>query len=118
MGRKTVHTKPSIRARGRTSANRNRPAGGSDPTARAANLLQLRRASGQVQGVQRMLEAGRYCTDIIVQITAARASLQTVAKDLLNRHLKICHRAAMNNGGTAAEAMYQELVDLVSKMAK
>jgi DNA-binding FrmR family transcriptional regulator len=89
-----------------------------DPAAKAANLLQLRRARGQVDGVERMIDGDRYCADIILQITAARASLQAVAKDLLTRHLKACHAAAMKNGGAAADEMYQELVDLVAKMAK
>ena len=88
------------------------------PAAKAADLLQLRRAKGQVDGIERMIEDGRYCADIIVQITAARASLQAVAKDLLARHLKACHQAALGNGGAAADEMYQELVDLVSKMSR
>jgi len=88
------------------------------PQDKAANLLQLRRIKGQVEGIQRMVEEERYCADIIIQVTAARASLQTVAKSLLNSHLKACRLAASSNGGGAVDQMYQELVDLVSKMAK
>jgi DNA-binding FrmR family transcriptional regulator len=95
-----------------------RLAAGIDPAARAANVLQLRRAKGQIEGIERMIEQDRYCADIITQITAARASLQVVAKSLLEAHLKSCHRAAMNNGGAAADQMYQELVELVGKMAR
>ncbi len=95
-----------------------RMAAGMDPVAKAGNVLQMRRARGQVEGIMRMIGDDRYCADIIVQITAARASLQAVAKDLLNRHLRACHKAAMSNGGAAADHMYQELVDLVGKMAK
>jgi DNA-binding FrmR family transcriptional regulator len=65
-----------------------------------------------------MTENDRYRADIIVQITAARASLQVVAKSLLEAHLKACHKAAMNNGAAAADRMYQDLVELVGKMAK
>ncbi len=89
-----------------------------DPAARAANLLQLRRAKGQIEGIERMLEQDRYCVDIIVQITAARASLQVVANSLLESHLKACHHAAIATGGHAADEMYQELVHIVSKMAR
>lgn len=88
------------------------------PAARAANLVQLRRARGQIDGVERMIEQDRYCADIIMQITAARASLQVVANALLAAHLKACHHAATNNGGAKADEMYQELVDLVARMAK
>ncbi len=95
-----------------------RMAAGLDPAAKAANLIQLRRARGQVDGIERMIEGDRHCADIIVQITAARASLLAVAKDLLKVHLKATHAAAVNNGGAAADKMYQELVALVSNMAK
>jgi len=119
MARKSAGAK-KVRTSSREASDsqRNRMAAGLDPAAKAANLLQLKRAKGQVDGIERMIEDERYCADIIVQITAARASLQTVAKDLLNRHLKACHKAAMNNGGAAADEMYQELVELVSRMAK
>ncbi len=95
-----------------------RRAAGITLAARTANIRQLNRARGQVDGIARMIEQDRYCADIIIQITAARASLQVVAKSLLEAHLKACHRAAMKNGGAAADVMYQELVDLVTKMAK
>jgi DNA-binding FrmR family transcriptional regulator len=95
-----------------------RLAAGVDPAARAANILQLRRARGQIDGIERMIESDRYCADIIVQITAARASLLVVARSLLEAHLKACHKAAASNGGAIADEMYQELVDLVAKMAK
>lgn len=89
-----------------------------DPAARAANLLQLRRASGQLEGIKRMIEDDRYCADIIVQITAARASLQVIAKLLLHQHLKACHEAAIKNGRAEADAMYQELIELVARMTR
>lgn len=118
MARKTGKTKASRSSRVEVEQFADRQAVGVDPAAKAANILQLRRARGQVDGIERMIEEDRYCADIIVQITAARASLQVVAKDLLTRHLKACHEAAMNNGGAAADKMYQELVGLVVKMAK
>jgi DNA-binding FrmR family transcriptional regulator len=95
-----------------------RMAAGSDPAAKTAHLVHMKRIKGQVEGIQRMIEEERYCADIIVQITAARASLQAVAKTLLAEHLKTCTLAAIRDGGRAADTMYQELVDLVSKMAR
>ena len=89
-----------------------------DADATARNRKRLRRIEGQVRGLQKMVEDDRYCADIIIQITAARASLQVVAKSLLAAHLKACHAAAIGNGGAVADQMYQELVDLVSKMAR
>lgn len=118
MARKTAKStvsKASLVVEGKFA---DRQAAGVIPAARAANMLQLRRARGQVDGIERMIIDDRYCADIIVQITAARASLQVVANSLLAAHLKNCHNAALSNGGAVADKMYQELVDLVSKMAK
>lgn len=95
-----------------------RLASGVDPAERAANILQVRRARGQVDAIERMIGEDRYCADIMIQINAARASLQVVANALLKSHLTACHKAAMNNGGADADKMYQELVGLVSKMMK
>lgn len=118
MNRTVAGTAKQRRSRGGVRAKQDRLAVGLDPAAKSANLLQLRRARGQVDGVQRMLEEDRYCADIIVQIIAARASLQLVAKNLLASHLKACNKAAANSGAAAVDQMYQELVDLVSKMAR
>lgn len=118
MSKKPTPTKKPRLAPSAGDRAADRLAAGVDPAARAANILQLRRARGQIDGIERMIEDDRYCADIIIQITAARASLQVVANALLQAHLKAAHKAAMNNGGAAADEMYQELVSLVSKMAK
>lgn len=118
MARKSVRIAPSTPSLAIVSDTGDRLAAAVDPAARSANLLQLQRAKGQIDGIKRMIEQDRYCADIIMQITAARASLQVVARFLLNAHLLACHKAAMNNGGAAADKMYQELVDLVTKMTK
>src|ERR1043165_1203316 len=90
MGRINVakKAKTASAATGKKEDGSGRAAAVVDPAAKAANLLQMRRARGQVEGILRMIEDDRYCADIIIQITAARASLQAVAKDLLARHLK------------------------------
>ncbi len=118
MSKKPSRPKTLTQAPEAARAPTSRQANGHAPAAAGANVAQLRRAKGQVEGIERMIENGRYCADIIVQIIAARASLQAVAKVLLKDHLKSCHTEAMKNGGAAADEMYQELLDLVSKMAK
>lgn len=83
-----------------------------------ANITQIHRAKGQVEGIERMIVDDRYCVEIITQITAARASLLVVAKSLLSAHLRACHEMAKDNGGTETDNMYQELVDIVGRMSK
>jgi DNA-binding FrmR family transcriptional regulator len=76
----------------------------------------LRRIEGQVRGLQRMVEEGRYCPDILSQIVAVQASLQGVAEVLLQEHLRHCVTDAIRSGEpTRAEAIYRELGDLFRK---
>ena len=95
-----------------------RRAVGVDADIKSANLKHLRRIEGQVAGIARMVEGDRYCTDIVTQIAAVRESLQSVAKNLLRNHLKHCAAAAIKSGPSKADVMYDELVDLVGKIAR
>lgn len=118
MPRKAASTMEAIPSLPKRVRPVNREAAGLDPAAKAASLLKLKRARGQVDGVERMIQSDRQCTDVILQITAARASLQLVAKDMLTRHLQDCRDAARGKDGAATDAMYQELVELVATMSR
>jgi DNA-binding FrmR family transcriptional regulator len=50
----------------------------------------LRRIEGQVQGLQRMLESGRDCEEVLTQIMAVRSSLDQVGLLLMERHIERC----------------------------
>jgi DNA-binding FrmR family transcriptional regulator len=95
-----------------------RLAAGIDPAAKAAILTRLRRAKGQTEGIERMIESDRECAEIVTQIIAARASLMAVAKALLKDHMKRSHLLAAQNGEVELDDMYQDLVDLLTKMAR
>lgn len=89
-----------------------------DQSLKATNIVRLKRAEGQVRGVVRMVEQDRYCADTIIQIAAAQESLRAVAKNLLKNHLKHCARAALKAGQAEADAMCNELMDVMSKIAR
>lgn len=55
-----------------------------------SNLVALRRIEGQVRGVQKMIEDGKYCVDIITQIQATRGALSAVAEKILEKHFHHC----------------------------
>jgi len=55
-----------------------------------ATAARLRRIEGQVKGIQRMLEEGRPCEDVITQIMAARAALDKVALSVMAEHMEEC----------------------------
>lgn len=50
----------------------------------------LRRIEGQVQGIQRMLDAGRDCEEVLTQIMAVRSSLDQVGLLLMEMHIEKC----------------------------
>lgn len=61
-------------------------------------LNRLSRIEGQVRGVSRMVEDGRYCIDILTQVQALRAALAKVEIELLNDHLGHCIEGAIVSG--------------------
>jgi DNA-binding FrmR family transcriptional regulator len=84
-----------------------------DPAIKAANLRRLRRIEGQVRGLQKMVEADRYCADIVMQVASVQEALRGVARQLMRNHLKHCATSAIKKGNAEAEAMYDELLELV-----
>lgn len=50
----------------------------------------VKRISGQVAGIERMLEEKRYCVDILNQISAVRSALDALGVEILTRHLENC----------------------------
>ena len=50
----------------------------------------LRRIEGQVQGIQRMLDSGRECEEVLTQIMAVRSSLDQVGLLLMELHIERC----------------------------
>ena len=61
-------------------------------TVKTQNRLKARlnRITGQVAGIQRMAEEGRYCVDILTQIAAVRSALDALGVELLTNHLESC----------------------------
>lgn len=50
----------------------------------------VNRIVGQVGGIQRMVEDGRYCVDVLNQIAAVRSALDALGIELLTQHLESC----------------------------
>lgn len=74
-------------------------------------LKNLNRVQGQVRGIAQMVEADRYCIDVVTQIEAARAALARIESDLLRQHLGHCvHRAMKSKDATEQEKVIEELV--------
>ncbi|HEY4773389.1 MAG TPA: metal-sensitive transcriptional regulator [Xanthobacteraceae bacterium] len=79
-------------------------------------LRRLRRIEGQVRGLARMVEADRYCIDIVTQISAVRAALRRVEEEVLRDHVAHCveHAIASGNQGEQRRKV-AELMDVIRR---
>ncbi len=79
----------------------------------------LHRIEGQVRGIERMVDDGRYCIDILTQVGAVRTALESLGLEILEDHVTHCVRDAFSSGdaGTAAEKS-AELLAAVQRFAK
>ncbi len=89
-----------------------------EPERKEKNIKRLRRIEGQVRGLQKMVEADRYCADIMIQISSVNEALRSVGRELMRNHLRHCASAAIKSGGEDADAMYDELIDLIYKSGR
>lgn len=67
-------------------------------------LARLRRAEGQIRGIQGMVANGSDCRDILVQVKAVRSALKAANGLILKRYLLGCHKRALESP-TSDEAM-------------
>ena len=58
-------------------------------------VARLARIEGQVRGIRRMVEDGRYCIDVVTQLNAVRRAVESMGLVLLEEHTKGCVREAL-----------------------
>lgn len=81
-----------------------------------ACLSRLGKIEGQIRGVMRMIEEGRYCIDVLTQISAIQAALNKVRGEVLKDHVETCVEEAIKGGDTADQRRkFNELVDIFGK---
>jgi DNA-binding FrmR family transcriptional regulator len=81
------------------------------------NMLdRLRKIEGQVRGIQKMIDDGRYCVDILTQLSAVQAALNKVGLMVLEDHTRGCVARAIERGGGAAAV--DELLDVMKKFIR
>ena len=78
-------------------------------------MNRLKRIEGQVRGVQGMLDNDAYCIDILVQVSAINAALNSFNKVLLANHIKSCVTTDIRAG---KEETVDELVTVLQKLMK
>jgi CsoR family transcriptional regulator, copper-sensing transcriptional repressor len=81
-------------------------------------LARLRRVEGQVRGLQQMVEADRYCIDVLTQISAVTKALQSVAVGMLDDHLRHCVADAVLAGGPEGDRKLAEATEAIQRLVK
>jgi CsoR family transcriptional regulator, copper-sensing transcriptional repressor len=81
---------------------------------KAKALQALKTSKGQIEGIIKMIEDGRYCMDISNQIVASQSLLKKANMLILKQHLNHCVKDAFlkNNG----EEKINEIIDLLTKL--
>lgn len=78
-------------------------------------IHRLNRIEGQVRGIKGMVEKDVYCTDILVQVAAVNAALNSFNKVLLANHIKSCVTRDIREG---KEETVDELVAVLQKLMR
>ncbi len=82
---------------------------------RRSLINRLSRIEGQVRGIRRMVENDVYCPEILIQVSAVNAALNSFNKALLAEHIRTCVAADIREGD---EAAIDELVLVLQKLMK
>lgn len=78
-------------------------------------MNRLNRIEGQVRGIKGMLEKDAYCTDILVQVAAVNAALNSFNKVLLANHIRTCVADDIREG---KDDTVDELVETLQKLMR
>lgn len=78
-------------------------------------IHRLNRIEGQIRGIKGMVERDAYCTDILVQVAAVSAALNSFNRVLLENHIKTCVTRDIKAG---KEETVEELVAVLQKLMK
>ena len=78
-------------------------------------IQRLNRIEGQVRGIRGMVERDAYCTDILTQVAAANAALNSFTKALLANHIRTCVARDIREG---RDETIDELVDILQRLMK
>lgn len=83
-----------------------------------AQLSRLHRIEGQVRGLAKMIEADRYCIDVLTQVASVDRALESFALGLLDEHLGHCVRDAIESGGDDMNAKLAEASAAIARLVK
>ncbi len=77
---------------------------------------QLARTAGHVSAIKRMVEEGRDCPDVLMQLAAVRAGIDRVSRLVLEDHIESCLRSAASDG--RADEEWRQLKEALDKFIR
>jgi len=83
---------------------------------KAAIIRRLRRVEGQIKGIAKMVEEEKFCGDVLVQIAAARAALNSAGGLILENYMKVCLDGYVD--GDLQHEDLDELIEILLKYSK
>ena len=78
-------------------------------------LARLKKAEGQIRGIEKMVEENIYCPDILIQVSAVQSALNSFNKELLGCHIRSCVAEDIREGN---DETIDELVNVLQKLMK
>lgn len=85
----------------------------------STQLKRVARVRGQLDGIARMIDEGRYCVDILTQLRAARSALRAIEDGVLKTHVQHCVKDALEGGDAEqANARIEELTDVLTRYSR
>ena len=79
-------------------------------------LVKLKRAKGQIEGILKMIDERLYCPDILIQVRAAKSALDSVEKSILKTHLDNCVKEAIKSKDELASlTKIEEIITLINR---
>ena len=78
-------------------------------------INRLKKAEGQIRGIQKMVEEDVYCPEILIQVSALKSALNAYNRELLSRHIQTCVHDDIVEGNN--ESM-DELMEVLQRLMK
>ena len=85
------------------------------PEEQKALLRRLKLAEGQIRGIRKMVEEDAYCPDILIQVSAVSAALNSFNRELLACHIRSCVAEDIRAG---KDESIEEFVKVLQKLMK
>ena len=71
----------------------------------------IARAAGHLQAIGQMVEEGRDCSEVLIQLAAVRSAVNSIGKLIINDHLAHCITDALEHGDTNALRRFSDAMD-------